>query len=104
MRIKMLAFRQGYFHPEPLHGGREYDLQDSTAKYLVDLGVAVLVGTGEQRSTPAAPASHVASVPSVEANKPGVGSVANTGVGRSGSLPVESTETDLVDPKRQKAK
>lgn len=40
MKIKMLAFRQGYFYPEPLYEGQEYDLQDSTAKYLIELGVA----------------------------------------------------------------
>lgn len=43
MKIKMLAFRQGYFYTEPLYEGQEYDLQDSTAKYLIELGVAVAV-------------------------------------------------------------
>jgi len=43
MKIKMLVFRQGYFYPEPLLEGVEYDLKEQTAKYLIELGVAVSV-------------------------------------------------------------
>lgn len=80
MKIKMLVFRQGYFHPEPLHGGREYDLLDSTAQYLIDLGVAVKVDGHKSSSATSAP--NTEPVAPEETDRSGSGAMANTGVGR----------------------
>lgn len=38
--VKMLRFRQGYFHTEPLYEGALYELQNDVADYLIGLGVA----------------------------------------------------------------
>ncbi len=56
-RVKMLADRRGWFWPDWLWAGHEYDLPADVTEYLIGVGAAELVVTKPETEPEAKPAA-----------------------------------------------